>query len=131
MTDANGLPLSLVVAGANTHDIKLVEDTLDALQTGRPGRRLRLCLDKGYEAEWLENRLKVRRYAPHIQSRKEESEAIKNADFKAHRWVVERTHSWMNRFRRILTRWEKKVENYEAMLHFTCSIIVWNKILLG
>ena len=131
MTDANGLPLSLVVAGANTHDIKLVEDTLDALQTGRPGRRLRLCLDKGYEAEWLENRLKARRYAPHIQSRKEESEAIKNADFKAHRWVVERTHSWMNRFRRILTRWEKKVENYEAMLHFTCSIIVWNKILLG
>ena len=93
MTDANGLPLSLVVAGANTHDIKLVEDTLDALQTGRPGRRLRLCLDKGYEAEWLENRLKARRYDPHIQSRKEESEAIKNADFKAHRWVVERTHS--------------------------------------
>ncbi|SCZ66092.1 hypothetical protein SAMN02982990_02502 [Photorhabdus luminescens] len=37
----------------------------------------------------------------------------------------------MNRFRRILTRWEKKVENYEAMLHFACGIIVWNKILLG
>jgi hypothetical protein len=59
------------------------------------------------------------------------SEAIKQSDFKAHRWVVERTHSWMNRFRRVLTRWEKKVENYEAMLHFACSIIVWNKILLG
>lgn len=131
MTDANGLPLSLVVAGANTHDIKLVEDTLDALQTGRPGRRLHLCMDKGYEAEWLEICLKSRRYEPHIQSRKEESEAMKNSDFKAHRWVVERTHSWMNRFRRILTRWEKKVENYEAMLHFACSIIVWNKILLG
>jgi transposase len=131
MVDANGLPLSLVVAGANTHDIKLVEDTLDALQTGRPGRRLNLCMDKGYEAEWLENCLKARRYEPHIQSRKEESEAIKKTDFKAHRWVVERTHSWMNRFRRILTRWEKKVENYEAMLHFACSIIVWNKTLLG
>ncbi len=131
MTDANGLPLSLVVSGANTHDIKLVADTLDALQTGRRGRKLRLCLDKGYEAGWLEACLKSRRYEPHIQSRKEESEAIKNTDFKAHRWVVERTHSWMNRFRRVLTRWEKKVENYEAMLHFTCGIIVWNKILLG
>ena len=131
MTDANGLPLSLVVSGANTHDIKLVEDTLDALQTGRPGRRLRLCMDKGYEAEWLETCLKARRYEPHIQSRKEEYEAIKNTDFKAHRWVVERTHSWMNRFRRVLTRWEKKVENYEAMLYFACSIIIWNKILLG
>ncbi len=119
MTDANGLPLSLVVAGANTHDIKLVADTLDALQTGRPGRRLHLCMDKGYEAEWLEACLKNRRYEPHIQSRKEESEAIKSTDFKAHRWVVERTHSWMNRFRRVLTLWEKKVENYVAMLYLT------------
>lgn len=131
MTDGNGLPLALVVAGANTHDIKLVADTLDALQTGRPGKRLRLCMDKGYEAEWLGSYLKSRRYEPHIQSRKDESEAIKNTDFKTHRWVVERTHSWMNCFRRVLTRWEKKVENYEAMLHLACAIIVWNKILLG
>ncbi|MCV5434209.1 transposase, partial [Escherichia coli] len=76
----NGLPLALVVAGANTHDIKLVTDTLDALQTGRPGKRLRLCMDKGYEAEWLESYLKSRRYEPHIQSRKDESEAIKYTD---------------------------------------------------
>ena len=83
ITDANGLPLSLIVSGANTHDIKLVEDTLDALQTGRQGRRLHLCMDKGYEAGWLEICLKARRYEPHIQSRKEESEVIKNTDFKA------------------------------------------------
>jgi hypothetical protein len=50
LTDASGLPLSLVVAAANTHDIKLVADTLDALQTGRPGQKRRFCLDKGYEA---------------------------------------------------------------------------------
>ena len=130
MTDANGLPLSLVVAAANTHDIKLVADTLDAHQTGRPGEKLRLCLDKGYEAGWLKTSLQSRRYEPHIQSRKEESDASKNTDFKAHRWVVERTHSWMNRFRRILTRWEKKAENYEAMLHFACGLIVWNKVLM-
>ncbi|MBA4435474.1 transposase, partial [Escherichia coli] len=67
----------------------------------------------------------------YIQSRKEESEAIKSTDFKAHRWVVERTHSWMNRFRRVLTLWEKKVENYVARLYLTCGVIVWNKILLG
>ncbi len=36
----------------------------------------------------------------------------------------------MNRFRRVLIQWEKKVENYEAMLHFTCGLIVWNKALL-
>ncbi len=53
MTDAKGLTLSLVVAAANTHDIKLVVDTLDALQTGKPGKKVSLCLDKGYDAEWL------------------------------------------------------------------------------
>lgn len=131
MTDANGLPLPVVVAGANTHDIKLVADTLDTLQTGKTGKNLRLCLDKCYEAEWLESYLKNNGYEPRIQSRKEESEAIRNSNFKAHRWVVERTHSRMNCFRSVLTRWEKKVENYEAMLHFACAIIVWNKILLG
>ncbi len=121
MTDANGLPLALATASANT---------LDALQTGRPGRRLRRCMDKGYEAGWLKVYLKIRCYEPHIQSRKEESEAIKGTGFKVHRWVVERTHSWVNRCRRVLKHWEKKVENYEAMLHFfTCGIIAWNKIL--
>lgn len=54
-------------------------------------------------AEWLEICLKARLYEPHIQWRKEESETIKNSDFKAHRWVVERAHSWMNRFRCVLT----------------------------
>jgi len=37
--------------------------------------------------------------------------------------VVERTHSWLNRFRRLLIRWEKKIENYLAMLHFACAWI--------
>ncbi len=105
-------------------------DTLDALQTGRPGQKRRLCLDKGYDAGWLKTYLQNHSYELYIQSRKEESDASKNMDFKAHHWVAERTHSWMNRFRRILTRWEKKIENYEAMLHFACGLIVWNKVLL-
>jgi hypothetical protein len=63
-----------------------VEDTLDALQTGRPGGRLNICLDKGYDAGWLESELRKRRYEPHIQSRKEESAAIKeNMNYKARR----------------------------------------------
>ena len=37
--------------------------------------------------------------------------------YRAHRWVVERTHIWLNRFRRLLIRWEKKVANYVALLH--------------
>lgn len=110
LTDGKGLPLSVVVTGANTHDVRLVEETQASLQTGRPGIRLRLCLDKGYDAEWLREMLKNQRYIPFIQSRGDEREAARQEEgFKARRWVVERTHSWMNRFRRILVRWEKKL----------------------
>jgi putative transposase len=49
----------------------------------------------------------------------------RKAGQQARRWVVERTHSWMNRFRRILIRWEKNPENYAAMLHLVCAIITF------
>ena len=66
-------------------------------------------------------------------SRGEEAQALKReAGFKARRRVVERTHSWMNRFRRVLVRWEEKVENYFGMLHFVCAWITYRAAgLLG
>jgi len=65
-------------------------------------------------------------FTAHIRSRGEEAKAIKReAGFRARRWVVERTHSWLNRFRRILTRWEKRADTYLAMLHFACGVITW------
>ena len=45
--------------------------------------------------------------------------------YRARRWVVERAHSWMNRYRRLLIRWEKKVDNYLALLHFACATIAF------
>lgn len=72
MTDANGLPLSLVAAAANTHDIKLVADTFKTLQTGHTGQKLRLCLEKDYEAGRLS-----RRVEPHIQSLNEGHKGFK------------------------------------------------------
>ena len=60
----------------------------------------------------------------HIRRRGAVAQAIKReAGFKARRWVVERTHSWMNRFRRILVRWDKSADNYIAFLHFACGLI--------
>ena len=65
-------------------------------------------------------------FTAHIRARGEEAEKIKKeAGFKARRWVVERTHSWMNRFRAVLIRWNKKAENYIAMLHFALAIIAY------
>lgn len=65
MRDASGLTLAVVIAGSYTHDTKLVADTLDALQTVRPGRMYHLCIDKGYEVGWLKAYLKNIRYESH------------------------------------------------------------------
>ncbi len=65
-------------------------------------------------------------FTAHIRARGEEAEALKReAGFRARRWVVERTHSWLNRFRRILTRCEKRADTYLAMLHLACGLITW------
>ena len=72
-------------------------------------------------------------YTLHIRPRGEEAQALKRqVGFKARRWVVERTHSWMNRFRSVLIRWDKQVENYLAMLHLACTFITYRAAgLLG
>ena len=92
--------------GANRHDMKLARATLDSLPVQRPAptpeRPQGLCLDKGYDFDEVRKTLHEFGFTAHIRGRGEEAQAIKNeAGFKARRWVVERTHSWMNRFRRI------------------------------
>ena len=70
--------------------------------------------------------LRVFGFTAHIRARGEEAQAIKRqAGFKARRWVVERTHSWMNRFRRIFIRWDKTAAHYLAFLHFACALIAF------
>ncbi len=128
LTDGGGVPLALAVSGANTHDKRLVEPTLKGFALRRPrpkpgGRKQHFCGDKGYD--YADTRALVERwgYTLHIKSRGDEAKALRsNPRFRARRWVVERTHSWLNRHRRILIRWEKKAANYEAMLHFACAI---------
>jgi len=115
---------------ANRHDSKMVRATLESVPVKRPKptrkRPQGICLDKGYDYDSVRDLVKAFGYTAHIKARGEEAQAIKReAGFKARRWVVERTHSWMNRFRRILTRWEKKPENYLALLHFVCAIITF------
>ena len=130
LKEARGVPIGLAIDGANRHDSKLVEATLKSIPVKRPkaGRRhpQGMCLDKGYDYDSVRDLVKEFSYTAHIKARGEESQAIKRqAGFKARRWVVERTHSWMNRFRRILIRWEKKPENYLALIHFVCAIITY------
>ncbi len=85
-----------------------------------------LCLDAAYDNKEIRELADEFAFTAHIRGRREEAEAIKReAGFRARRWVVERTHSWLNRFRRILTRWEKRADTYLAMLHLACGLITW------
>lgn len=131
--EADGLPLALAVDGANRHDVKLTEATIKSIVVKRPRptkeKPQGLCLDKGYDSDEVRGLLAEFGFTAHIRSRGEEAQDIKRkAGYKARRWVVERTHSWMNRFRRILIRWEKKAANYIAFLHLACAIITWRSV---
>jgi len=124
------VPIGLAVDGANRHDMKLVRETVESLVVERPepdaAHPQGMCLDKGYDYEEVRGILAEWGFTAHIRARGEEAmELAREAGKKARRWVVERSHSWMNRFRRILVRWDKKPENYLAFLHFACALIAF------
>ena len=122
----------MAIAGANAHDKTLVELTLKSFAVRRPrpvpgGRKQHFCGDKGYDYPDTREFLRRWAYTLHIRARGEEARDLRSDPRKrARRWVVERSHSWINRFRRLLIRWEKKADNYQAMIHFACAIITWN-----
>lgn len=131
LTDGNGIPIGLAVAGANRNDHLLVEQTLDALAARRPSPRRKkqhLCLDKGYDYDEVRDLVARRGYVAHIPRRGGKLRLRPPpARGRRRRWVVERAHSWLNRFRRILIRWEKTADNYVSMLHFACAWIAFSQ----
>jgi transposase len=93
------------VSGANRHDVKLFEATLDQIVMEMPGRagQYNLCADAGYKGATALSTVVERDYKPHVKQRREEAhEKLTTPGFKARRWVVERPHSWINRFRKLL-----------------------------
>lgn len=131
LTEASGIPLSVEVAPANRHDMKLVAATLVSMMCARPvdGRKSKLCLDLGYDYDEVRRIVQIAGFEPVILSRRDERENKKQCGARARRWVVERTHSWLNRFRRLLVRWEKREDTYLAMLQFACGLIAWRSAL--
>lgn len=137
LSEGGGVPIGLVLEGANRNDFKLLRQTLESIVLERPApsadAEQGMCLDKGYDYNEVRDILQEFGFTAHIRSRGEEAQAIKKeAGFRARRWVVERTHSWMNRFRAILIRWEKKATNFLALLHLACAFITFKQAgLLG
>jgi putative transposase len=137
LTDGGGVPIGLAVEGAHRHDFKMTRETIESIPVKRPELTLETpqgrCLDKGYDAEEVRALLAEFGFSAPIRARGEEAKALRQeAGFRARRWVVERTHSWMNRFRRVLIRWDKNVRHYLAFLHLACAYITYRQAgLLG
>lgn len=127
MVDGRGAPLAVAVEGANVPDQKMVGETLDAIPIERPEPTSQapqnLCLDKGYAGEPVDREVRQRGYTPHVPRKANQIQTTKRRRGTARRWKVERTHSWLNRARRLLIRWEKKVANYIGFLHLQFAIV--------
>ena len=124
------MPIGLAIEGAHRHDMKLVRETIESMVVDRPEPTAEqpqgMCLDKGYDYQEVRDTLCEFGFTAHIRSRGEEAKELRaEAGKRARRWVVERSHRWLNRFRRLLIRWEKKPENYIAFLHFACALIAF------
>lgn len=125
----------MTLTAANVNDMKACFATLDcalgARPEPRPYHRQHLCLDKGYDYPEIEAGVRERDYQPHIRRRGEETVDHHGRRHPARRWVVERTGSWHNRFRKLLIRWEKTARNYLALVHLACCLIVYRLTVLG
>lgn len=130
LTDQRGAPLAVEITGANTPDKTVALATLDGLVVERPEKivyRLHhLCLDKGYDYAEIIEGVEERDYHLHLaKSEAEKAARLAQKKYPARRWVVERTHAWHNRFRRLLVRWEKKNTHYEAFIHLASVLIIF------
>jgi len=131
VTDARGTPLGFCLSGANRHDSVIMAATLDAIPSLRSGRRGRprrrpdkLHADKAYDASQRRHECRARGIVPRIARRGVES----SEKLARHRWVVERTHAWFNRFRRLPVRFERRADIYEAFTSLAASLITFNQI---
>ncbi len=133
LSEGHGLPLAVVIAGANRTDMKLLARTLDALVIARPAptpeQPQGVCLDKGYDFDTIRDQLDVRGYTPHIRSIGEDTVYARSLDPSKtpRRWVVERLHSWLNRSRRLVIRWEKLKQTYTAFVHLACALLCFQQ----
>jgi putative transposase len=135
VVDGRGIPLGIVSAGANCPDAELLVDTLEAIVVPRPPTTpdapQHLCLDAGYDQPFCREASRILGYTPHIRpGLTGAADTAPDPDARPRRWVVEVTHSWLNRFRKILVRFEELECTQLALLHFACAYIVFKRAKL-
>lgn len=134
--DGRGVPLSLVVTGAHRHDVSQLAAVLDAIVIQRStrdrGRRMHLCADAGYTGAPARSTMEQHGYIPHVKGRSREiKEKRQHPRRRAKRWIVEVAHSWFNRFRKLLVRYEKLERSFLGLNHLAAAIIAFRKVPLA
>ena len=132
LVEGAGGPLAAVVAGANVHDTKVLNATLDAIVVERPRSTAEtpqhLCLDKGYDNPTGHDAVAAHAYVPHIRRIGEEKlDPNGEKTYPARRWVVERTLAWLSKCRAILIRYDKKACNYLALIKLACALLWYRR----
>ena len=132
-TDRGGLPLAKLLTGANRHDSMVLEELLDAVPPIKQanGRRRKRPdkghADKGYDYPRCRQALSRR----HIRVRIARKGIDSSARLGRHRWVVERTLAWLNRFRRLTIRYERRADIHHAFLTLGCALICFDALQKG
>jgi putative transposase len=136
LVEGAGLPRAVAVAGAHRNDMTLLAVTVDEVVSARPEptpeAAPHLCLDAGYDCAACRVAAQARGYDPHLRSRGDErAEKERTLGFRARRSVVERTHAWLDRARRLLARWEKKAENYLAFIPLAWAQLIFSQLVVS
>jgi transposase len=119
-----------LLTGANRHDSMVFADLVDAVPlirtpTGRRRKRpAKLHADKAYDSPQCRRALTRRRIKVRIARRGIES----SQRLGRHRWVVERTLAWLNRYRRLTIRYERRADIHQAFLTLACALICFNHL---
>lgn len=133
LVDEQGGPLAVVIDGANRHDTKLLEATLNAIVLEQPEiteeKAQHLCLDKAYDNPTGYQAAVSKGHTPHIRRVKEEKQSCDaSKGHQPRRWVVERTIAWLNKCRAILVRYDKNWQNYLGLVQLACSLIWFRRL---
>ncbi|WP_374547989.1 IS5 family transposase [Streptomyces sp. DH7] len=130
ITERTGLPLSIGISAANTHDSQGLEPLvrgIPPIRSRRGPRRRRpakLHGDKGYDSDRLRTWLRSRNITPRIARRGIES----SQRLGRHRWTVERTVAWLSGCRRLDRRYERKAEHFLAFAGIAAALICYRRL---
>ena len=126
IADAHGLPLSMYTDAASPHEVTLVEATLAEMFTlGQPRR---LIGDRAYDSDPLDETLQgmgIELIAPHKSNRKKPpTQDGRPLRRYKRRWKIERLFAWLNKFKRVFTRWEHSIEHYNNFIYLALIMIL-------